>query len=92
MVLSTAPLTYGSNYCVVINGVRDRAATPNTIATNTTVTFPALPYAPLDLGGPSVSSTVTATTNGFNVTAAGADFGGSSDQGNFSYQLVHRQL
>ena len=88
VVLSTAPLTYGSNYCVVINGVRDRVATPNTIAANTTVTFPALPYAPLDLGGASVSSIVTATTNGFNVTAAGSDFGGSSDQGNFSYQPV----
>ncbi len=88
VVLSTAPLAYGSNYCIVINRVRDRAATPNTIATNTTVTFPALPYAPLDLGGASVISTVTATTNGFNVTAAGADFGGNSDQGNFSYQLV----
>ncbi|HXR03405.1 MAG TPA: lamin tail domain-containing protein, partial [Verrucomicrobiae bacterium] len=88
VVLTTAPLTYGSNYCIVINGVRDRAATPNTIATNTTVTFPALPYAPLDLGNPSVASTVTVAGNGFNVTAAGTDFGGNSDQGNFSYQLV----
>jgi len=88
VVLSTAPLTYGSNYCIVINGVRDRAATPNTIATNTTVTFSALPYSPLDLGNPSVASTVTAAGDGFNVTAAGADFGGNSDQGNFSYQPV----
>ena len=88
VVLTTAPLTYGSNYCIVINGVRDRAATPNTIATNTTVTFSALPYAPLDLGNPSVVSVVTAATNGFNVTAAGTDFGGNSDQGNFSYQPV----
>ncbi|HEY5233368.1 MAG TPA: lamin tail domain-containing protein [Verrucomicrobiae bacterium] len=88
VVLTTAPLTYGSNYCVVVNRVRDRAATPNTIATNTTMTFPAFPYAPLDLGNASVASTVTAAGNGFNVTAAGADFGGNSDQGNFSYQLV----
>jgi regulation of enolase protein 1 (concanavalin A-like superfamily) len=88
VVLTTAPLTYGSNYCIVINRVRDRAASPNTIATNTTVTFPALPYAPLDFGNPSVASTVTATTNGFNVTAAGTDFAGNSDQGNFSYQIV----
>ena len=87
VVLTTAAMTYGSNYSVVINGVRDRAATPNTIATNTMVTFQALPYAPQDLGNPSVSSTVTAAGNGFNVTAAGTDFGGSSDQGNFSYQI-----
>jgi regulation of enolase protein 1 (concanavalin A-like superfamily) len=88
VVLTTAPLTYGSNYCIVINHVRDRAATPNTIATNTTVTFSALLYSPLDLGNPSVASTVTVADNGFNVTAAGTDFGGNSDQGNFSYQLV----
>jgi hypothetical protein len=87
VVLTTAALTYGSNYAIVINGVRDRAAIPNTIATNTTVVFQALPYAPQDLGGAAVSSTVTAAGNGINVTAAGSDFGGSSDQGNFSYQL-----
>ena len=88
VVLTTAPLTYGSNYCVVVNRVRDRAATPNVIATNTTVTFPAFPYAPLDLGNAAVASTVTAAGNGFNVAAAGTDFGGNSDQGNFSYQFV----
>jgi regulation of enolase protein 1 (concanavalin A-like superfamily) len=88
VVLTTAALTYGSNYCVVVNRVRDRAATPNTIATNTTVPFWALPYAPLDLGNPSVSSIVTLAGNGFNVTAAGTDFSGNSDQGNFSYQIV----
>jgi regulation of enolase protein 1 (concanavalin A-like superfamily) len=88
VILTTAPLNYGSNYWIVINHVRDRASLPNTIAMNTLVTFPALPYAPLDLGNPVVSSTVTVVGNGFNVTAAGSDFGGSSDQGNFSYQLV----
>ena len=40
-----------------------------------------------DLGNPAVSSTVTVASNGLNVTAAGSDFGGNSDQGNFSYQL-----
>ena len=88
VVLTTAPLTYGSNYSIVINHVRDRAAIPNIIVTNTTVTFPALPYAPQDLGNPAVGSTVAAAGNGLNVTATGTDFGGSSDQGNFSYQIV----
>ena len=88
VTLTTSPLTYGSNYCLVINNVRDRAAAPNTIAPNTTVTFSALPYIPQDLGNPSVASVVTAAGNGLNVTAAGSDFGGSLDQGNFSYQTV----
>jgi hypothetical protein len=87
VVLTTATLTYGSNYSIVINGVRDRATTPNMIATNTTVTFQALPFAPQDLGSPAIGSVVTATTNGLTVTATGSDFGGSSDQGNFSYQI-----
>ena len=88
VVLTTAPMTYGSNYCLVVNGVRDRAATPNVIATNTTATFQALPFVPLDLGHPPAASVVTTTANGFDVTAVGAAFGGEADQGNFSYELV----
>jgi regulation of enolase protein 1 (concanavalin A-like superfamily) len=86
VTLITAALTYGSNYSIVINSVRDRAFAPNTIAINTTASFSALPYTPQDLGNPSVASIVTAAGNGFNVTAAGADFGGGLDQGSFSYQ------
>jgi regulation of enolase protein 1 (concanavalin A-like superfamily) len=89
VILTTALLTYGSNYWLVINNVRDRATTPNTIAANTTISFSALPYVPQDLGNPSVPSVVTAAGNGLNVTAAGSDFGGSSDQGNFSYQTIN---
>ena len=87
VILTTGPLVYGSNYSVVINGVSDLASIPNTIATNTTVTFQALPYVPQDIGNPSVSSTVTVAGNGINVTAVGNDFGGNSDQGNFSCQV-----
>ena len=87
VVLTTGPLVYGSNYGLVINNVRDRAALPNTIATNTLVTFPALPYAPQDLGAPATPATVAVAGNGLNVTAAGGDFGGNADQGNFSYQV-----
>jgi regulation of enolase protein 1 (concanavalin A-like superfamily) len=88
LVLTTAPLVYSSNYSLVINRVRDQAANPNTIATNTTVSFLALPYAPQDFGNPQTATTVVAAGNGYNVTAAGFDFGGSTDQGNLSYQLL----
>jgi regulation of enolase protein 1 (concanavalin A-like superfamily) len=87
VVLTTAPLVYGSNYSIVISGVSDLANIPNTIAPNTTVVFQALPYAAQDLGNPPVSSIVTVAVNGINVNASGNDFGGNSDQGNFSYQL-----
>ena len=43
VLLTTAPLVYGSNYTLVINGVRDQAVPPNTIAANTRVCFTASP-------------------------------------------------
>ena len=43
VLLTTAPLTSGSNYVIIINGVRDQSVPPNTIATNTQVTFGASP-------------------------------------------------
>ncbi|MEJ0090950.1 MAG: lamin tail domain-containing protein [Limisphaerales bacterium] len=87
VTLTTAPLVYGSNYSIIINGVRDRMNLPNIIAANTTVNFPALAYTLKDIGNSSVISTAVVAGNGYNVTATGNDFGGSSDQGNFSYQL-----
>ena len=43
VILTTAPLVYGSNYTLVINGIRDQAIPPNTIAANTLVSFTASP-------------------------------------------------
>ena len=43
VLLDTAPLVYGSNYTLVINGVRDQAIPQNTIATDTLVHFTASP-------------------------------------------------
>jgi beta-galactosidase len=43
LILTTASLVYGSNYTLVINGVRDQAIPPNTIATDTLVSFTASP-------------------------------------------------
>ena len=87
VVLTTGTLVYGSNYSIVINGVTDLASTPNTIATNTIANFQAMSYVPYDIGNPGVESTVTYATNGLDVTAEGSDFGGTSDQGNLSYEV-----
>ena len=43
VLLTTAPLVYGTNYTLIINGVLDQAVPPNVIATNTLVTFTAFP-------------------------------------------------
>ncbi len=83
VTLTTSPLTYGSNYWIVINNVHDLAATPNTIATNTTVVLFASIYASEDIGNPPLS-TVTPAGNGINVVATGSDIGGTADQFNFN--------
>jgi hypothetical protein len=87
VVLTTAPLVAGSNYTLVINSVLDQAIPPNVIATNTVVSFTALPYTAQDIGNPTTASTVTVTTNGVTVSSAGYYIGGTSDQFNFEYQL-----
>ncbi len=88
VTLTTGPMVYGSNYSLVINGVRDRATVPNTIAANTTVRFQAVVYASQDLGNPAVPSSVTVVgNNGLDVTAVGSDIGGYADQGSFNFQV-----
>lgn len=87
VTLTTSPLTYLSNYFIVINRVRDQATIPNTIATNTVARFTALPYATVDIGNPSVPSILTVLSNGVNITAGGTDIGGVADQFSFSYQF-----
>ncbi len=87
VVLTTSPMTYGTNYSIVINNVRDRMNLPNTIATNTTINFQALPYTLANIGNPTMLSTATVAGNGINVTSVGSDFGGTNDQGSFAYQL-----
>ena len=71
VLLTTAPLTYGSNYTVVINSLRDRANPPNTLATNTAFSFTVSPRQrwSLDtgwrfqLGDPADVQTNSAETN-----------------------------
>ena len=84
---TTASMVYGSNYSIVINSVRDQAATPNTITPNTLVTFVAEAFASQDIGNPSFTTTTTFLSNGLNVVAATADIGGVANQFSFNYQI-----
>ena len=85
--LTTAPLMVGTNYSLVINGVRDQALPPNTIATNTPVSFTASPFVPQDIGSPAIASTDLYTASGVTLNGAGNNIGGNRDQFNFDYQL-----
>ncbi|HWH71256.1 MAG TPA: lamin tail domain-containing protein, partial [Candidatus Sulfotelmatobacter sp.] len=87
VTLTTAPLASGSNYSLLINSVRDQAMVPNTIASNTLVSFPVTGSSSQDIGSPAMPSVITAVSNGFNVVAGGNDIGSAADQFNFNYQL-----
>jgi beta-galactosidase len=71
VLLTTAPLVYGSNYTIVINGILDLAIPPNTIAPNTLVSFTASPRQRIlldagwrfELGDPPDVLTNSAETN-----------------------------
>jgi hypothetical protein len=89
VLITTAPLLLGSNYTLVVNGVRDRALPPNTIATNSQETFIASPLAPQDIGSPAIVSTdgYDFADNRETISCAGTNIGGTSDQCNFDYAL-----
>ena len=66
VLLGTTPLVYGSNYTVVVNGVRDQAVPPNTVAPNSAASFTASPVTRmlLDFGWRfHVGDPVDVTTN-----------------------------
>jgi hypothetical protein len=86
ILLTTTPLTFGQIYTLTVNNLQDRAATPNTIATNTQVAFSALDYAPADVGNPALAGSTVAVGSGYNVSGAGRDIGGTADQFQFAWQ------
>jgi regulation of enolase protein 1 (concanavalin A-like superfamily) len=86
VTLTTTPLSFGSNYTLVINGLQDRAYTPNLIATNTTVKFYALPYSFENIGGATPAGSVQAVSGGYNLAGGGADIGGTFDQMQYFYE------
>ena len=88
VTLTTAPLASGSNFVVVLNGIQDRASTPNTIATNTLITFFAGPYTPQGIGNPSPLGSIVAAGDGYNVGGGGQNIGGASDQFQFAWRTV----
>ena len=88
VMLTTAPLVYGSNYTLVINHVRDRAASPTPLRPIPRCALWPRSMPPWTSGKPSVPSVVTPVgTNGLDVSSAGTQVGGQADQFSFSYQF-----
>ena len=85
VTLTTAPLVVGSNYVIQVNGIRDRATTPNVIAANSSIALLASPYSYQDIGAPILAGAVVGASGGYDVAGAGSDIGGFADQFHFVY-------
>lgn len=88
VTLTTAGLTLGETYTLRLEGLMDRASTPNLIAPDTAVALLASAYAPLDVGGAQPPSFQVAQAAGYQVSGAGEGVGGVSDQFGFQYRQV----
>lgn len=86
VLLTMDSLTFGTAYSLTVSEVTDRAFTPNPIQPGSTLQFTAVEFAPLDIGAPTLSGSSVAVPGGFDVTGAGTDIGGVSDQFQFAYQ------
>lgn len=87
VLLTTAPMTYGTAYTLAIRNVRDRASSPNVIAANTEVRFTALAYASQDIGNPPRPTAVATVENGVDITASGSGTADYADQLGFAYSI-----
>ena len=89
VVLTVSPLTLGNTYTVTVNGVLDRAATPNLIAANSQVSFVAKDFVPYDIGAPTPAGSSALVPGGLDVYGGGGTgIGGTTDQFQFDYRMV----
>ncbi|MDB6033249.1 MAG: hypothetical protein JWM16_3587, partial [Verrucomicrobiales bacterium] len=84
--LATSKISSGSNYLVTVNGVRDRATTPNIIVPNSQWVLQASDFYPQDIGGPSLPGSFVQNGNGLDITASGSGLSAAGDQMTFGYQ------
>lgn len=85
--LTASGIQFGKTYTIKVSGVRDLATTPNTIVAESPVSFTAIDYTLQDIGKVAVAGAVVRNGPGsFDVTGAGADIIGTSDQFQFGFQ------
>jgi len=85
VVLSVASMIDAATYTLTVNNLADQSAAANVIAPNSQSVFIASVYTPVAIGGPTPAGGQVPAGNGLNISAGGADLGGTNDQGMFSY-------
>jgi len=86
IALQVSPVAYGATYTVTASNVADRAASANIIAAGAQWMFTVRSFASASIGA-APDALLSYTTNGVDITAAGAGFGGSYDEGTLNYLL-----
>ena len=86
VTLDTSPLTYGAEYTLTVNHIRDRAATPNAILPDSQLRFLAVEYAPQGIGNPVPPGSSTPVPGGVDLVGTGLGLEPKSDQFLFSHQ------
>ncbi|MBN8245942.1 MAG: lamin tail domain-containing protein [Verrucomicrobia bacterium] len=84
VVLEVAPLTGGITYTLEVRDIADQSAAGNTVAAGSRTNFVAASLASADIGNPATAGSTVAVPGGYDLTAGGADIGGTSDQLRFS--------
>jgi len=85
VVLAVATMTDGAPYTLTVNNLTDQSAAANVIAANSQASFVASVYTAVGIGNPTPAGSQVSSGNGLNISGGGADLGGTSDQGEFSY-------
>ncbi len=86
VILTVSPMTPGSSYTLIVNGVTDPSAAANPVAANSTASFSAAALAYVDIGSPAIGGTIVTAGNGYNISGAGTNILGAADQFTFAYQ------
>lgn len=86
VILTTSAMQFGTTYTARVSGIRDLAASPNTLAAGSQLTFTAVEYVPWDIGNPLLAGGNVPAPGGFDVTGGGKTIGGSSDSFQYSWQ------
>ncbi|HTI70446.1 MAG TPA: lamin tail domain-containing protein [Candidatus Limnocylindria bacterium] len=85
VILATSPQQYGVTYTLRVSNVPDRATKPNVIVPRSPVAFIASELAQRNVGG-ITGSVQRGGLGEFNISAAGADIGGTGDQFQFAWE------
>lgn len=87
VILTTSPLESEATYTLTVNGVTDRAASPNAIAPDTRRVFTVLRLSPVTIGRLTFPATIEPVSGGLNIAADGGGLWGTNDHVHFSQQV-----